>query len=387
MLKRSLCLAIAACLLFSCAFALADEDPAVAVIDGIIITRSQLDTQYESQYDDYALDDEVQATELRLELLDQMLRNMTESIMLKKLGLDVISEEERSSLEQAAKLEYENYIQYFMVNLDDGTLDPEELRSLAISWLESLDMSEEDYIAQYIESSSSERLYAYVTDNLLLTEEQIMEHYNDMVRDAKAAYENSPDDYIACVLFGVPSLYVPQGIRVVRRILIAFDEEQSEAYLNLSDASSEGKDVRAQMSALYGQLDSKVNEVSAQLDGGVPFVEVEQIYSDDTTLIDTGLEGIGYYVCEGCTYWDDELVKAAMDLAAPGEISRAIRMSDGISIFYYESELKSGAVPFEEVKDYVTEAAYYIAGSEAYLKQLDAWREELGAEIYLDALE
>lgn len=389
MFKRAACLICALCLMLTCAFAemTETEDAVIAEIDGTAITRSQLDALYESRYGDYEPADDVEAVDIRMELLDSMLQDRCEQIMLDKLGLDEISDEERASLEEAAKLEFEEYVQYFMYMLNDGTLGQEELHELALSWLESMDMSEDDYVEQYISTAAYDRLYEYATQDILLTEEELQKYYSDMVDDARATYQASPDDFIACAVYDVPSVYVPEGVRVIRRILVSFDLDQSARYADLISELASGTDVSAEIDTLYAELEPRVDEIISHLDNGMSFIEVEQMYSDDATLYDTGLEGIGYYVCPDCTFWDEELVETALEMVLPGDISNPVRMADGISIFLFESELESGAVPYEDVEDYVVEAAYYMAGNDRYFESLAQWREELGCEIYLDALE
>ena len=383
MMKKLLAALLALMLFCSCAMA---EETVVATIGENTITRMQLDTAYEAAYGDYAQGDADTEFELRLELLNRMLRELCESIMEKKLGFDVIADDEMAELREEAEMEYAGLVNSYMMMLDDSEADEAALRAQAVAWLESMDMSAEDYLAEKIADTAYDKLYAYATDDLELSEEQIELYYEQMVEDDRAAVSVYPDSFISCSMYGVPFLYVPEGVRLVRRILIAFDADQAEQYLFLCDAAENGQDIAEQMDALYAELEPRVQEVQQLLDAGAAFEDVEAQYSDDWLLLGDDVVLSGYYVSEGCEMWDASLVEAAMALTRPGEITGPTRTSEGYYYYYYQQDVTAGPVPLDEVRDYVAENAYYAGEAELYEAKLEGWMEELGCEIYLDEL-
>lgn len=385
MLKKLLCLLVCACLPVSAA--LAEDDGVVAEIGTRQITRAELDAAYEAAYGDYAEGDEDLEFELRLELVNRMLQEEAERQMMQQQGFDQFTQEQIDQATEEAKEEYAEYVSYYSALLDDGSMDREELESTAVAYLEAMDMSEQDMIDQAVNDIGYELLREWALQGSALSEEELYAYYEDMVEDDRALYETYPDSFISCALYGIPCLYVPEGMREVRQIVVAFDDDQSEEYGFLIDACAQGVDVQADIDALYAQLDSRVTEIYNQLDSGKSFADVELEYSDDWTALESGLEESVYYVSAETTVWEDAFTEAAMALEAPGAVSDPVQMSDGIHILCYETDLTPGPAEYEDVKDYVADVASYMLESEAYSAAVESWMEELCAQIFLEELE
>jgi len=385
MLKR-ICALVLCAVLLACN-ALADGGAIVAQIGERKITRAELDAAYAVSYGDYAAGDEELEFDLRLELLGRMLQEEAERIMQEHLGFDQPTQAEIDAVTALAEAEYHNMVDYYAVMFDDGTMTDDELHAMAAAYLESMDMSLADYTGQAIAALADEKLRAWALEDLEIGEEQIRAVYESMVEDDRAMYEAYPDDLISCALYGIPYLYVPEGMREIRQIVIGFDADQMTEYGFLADVALQGGDAQADLDALYGQLDGRVGEVMAQLDAGKPFEDVELEYSDLWALTEPGMEQPRYFVCEGAGVWDPVFTQAAMALETVGQISGPVRMSDGVHILCYWRDVPPGPVAYEEAADYVAENASYQAEGEAYSAAVEKWMEELGAQIYLDELD
>lgn len=383
MKKRILCALLCACMLLSPV--LAQSDAVVAQIGDRQITCSELDAAYDAAYGDYAGDDEELEFELRLEVVNLMVREETERQMMTRMGFDAPTQEEIDAATEQAREEYADNLSYYSALLDDGSMSDEQLQSAAEAYLASMDMSEQDMIDQAVNEIGYEKLRAWALQGSEMTEEELYEYYENMVEDDRAMYENYPDEFISCMYYGIPCLYVPQGVRQIRQIVIAFDEDQMEEYGFLADAQAQGADVQTDIDALFAGLDSRVNEIVNQLAAGKSFRDVELEYSDEWTLIEN-MDSNVYYVCEGTTVWEDEFTMAAMALEAPGAVSQPVRMSDGVHILYYEADMTAGPVAYGDVKDYVAEVAAYMLESDVYAEAMEQWQEEIGVEIFLEEL-
>lgn len=384
-MKKILALLLSMILLIS-GMAFADSGAIVAQIGERQITRAELDAAYEVSYGDYALDDGELLFELRLELLDRMLEEEAEKIMQAHFGCDVHTENELALAAEEAALEYQGLVEYYASMLDDGTMSHDELHAAAEAHLASLDLSPEVLTQQAISALAGEKLRAQAIGDLSLDEDAIRAAYAAMVEDDRAMNEAFPDNILSCALYGIPYLYVPEGVREIKQIVVSFDADQLIEYAFLSDAIAQGVDAKADLDALYAQLDGRVNEILNQLASGKSFEAVEEEYSDDWAMLESGMEEARYFVLDGADIWDPAFTAAALALEQPGQISDPVRMSDGVHILCYYADVPAGAVAYEEVRDYVAEYALYQVELDAYNAALEQWMEDLGAQIFLDAL-
>lgn len=384
-MKRTL--AIFLCLLLCVPSAFAEMDAIVATVGSRRITRAELDAAYEAAYGDYAADDEDLQFDLRLELVNRMMEEAVVQLKIEEQGFDEATDEEIAQTTAKAEAEYDAYVERYATMLDDGSMDREELLSYTESVLASMDMSREDYTQQAVADIAKEKLRAWATQGCQLSDEEIQKEYEAMVESDKSMFDAYPDGFISCTLYGMPYLYVPEGVRTVRQIIIGFDEDQSEEYWFVSDAIERGEAAQEDLDALYAQMDNRVREIMNQLDLGKDFAQVEAEYSDNKSALPSGTDSKIYYVCQGTTIWDSAFTDAAMALETIGQVSDPVRMSDGIHILYYEADVPAGPVALEEVKDYVAESAMYQMEAQTYREAVDGWLEEMGANIDLTALE
>lgn len=383
MLNKTIALLL--CLLTLAVPVLAQGSAVVAEIGGVQITRAELDAAYDASYGDYAADDAQLAFDLRHELALRMLEEHAEMLMQQKMGFDTHTQQEIDEATAKAGEEYESYVEYFALMLDDGAMTDDELHELAHAYLISIDMSLEDYTQQAVSALADEKLRAWALEGVSAGEEEIRAAYETMLQDEQALYSAYPDSFLSTAYYGMPYLYVPEGVREIRQIVVRFDEDQTTEYAFLADAAAQGADVAADLDALYTQLSPRVTEILNQLDSGKPFADVEMEYSDDWILAEEGVSG-AYYVCAGAQLWAPAFIEAAMALNEPGQISGPVRMADGIHILFYNADLAAGPVPYEQVRDYVAESVVYQLESQAYAAALDSWMEQLGAHVYLEEL-
>lgn len=383
MLNKTIALLL--CLLAIAMPVLAQGSAVVAEIGGVQITRAELDAAYDAAYGDYAADDAQLAFDLRHELALRMLEEHAEMLMQQKMGFDAHTQQEIDEATARAGEEYESYVEYFALMLDDGAMTDDELHELAHAYLVSIDMSLEDYTQQAVSALADAKLRAWALEGVSAGEEEIRSAYETMLQDEQALYAAYPDSFLSTAYYGMPYLCVPEGVREIRQIVVRFDDDQTTEYAFLADAIAQGADVAADLDALYTQLSPRVTEILNQLDSGKPFADVEMEYSDDWILAEEGASG-AYYVCAGAQLWAPAFTEAAMALTEPGQISGPVRMADGIHILFYNADLAAGPVPYEQVRDYVAESVVYQLESQAYAAALDSWMDQLGAHVYLDEL-
>lgn len=177
---------------------------------------------------------------------------------------------------------------------------------------------------------------------------------------------------------GYSQIWLPEGSRMIKHVLLAFD---SETQTQIRSLRSEEKDDEADKlrKEKAEALKSKQDEVEKKLDEGEKIEELIKQYSADKS----GSEAYpdGYTVIPNGTTYMEEFQKAAFVPKKIGE--RTICVTDyGVHIMVYASDAK---VSDEELKK-VTDQLYAQLGSDEFDKKYAEWIEEFAFEIDYDAL-
>ena len=140
----------------------------------------------------------------------------------------------------------------------------------------------------------------------------------------------------------------------------------------------------AEQDALYDRLTPIVDEVCSRMESGDDFnLLIDEYGADEYMKTDYGRES-GYYVSSDSQLIDAEMRDAAMALESIGDISEPLRCQDGIYILRYESDVPSGAVPFEEflTSEELRQSVAENARREYYNTQVEQWLDEADIEFF-----
>ena len=377
----------------------------VATVGGTVIHNTEPMEQYNQVAEYYAMfgiTDEETLNALKRDILDTFVNEAVLNEKARELGLDVYTEEELA--ENAAKaleqyeLEIANYIDYYR---EEGITD-EEARAALIA-----DMDAQGFTLQYIEqnllhTAVSDKLRGMLTENVVLTEEALIEYYNARVEEERGRYNEDVSEFEYATLDGTPAAYVPEGFRAVKQILIALSDEQADALIGLEneladinialeeqeerDENSMNRkaELEAEIQAINDSLQSRADEVIAKIAEGVDFEMLIEVYGSDPGMMEEPGKSRGYYVWADSVIWEAEFTEAAMALKNIGDISEPVRTDSGVHIIKYMGDVAAGAVPLESIREALESQALDALKEEAYEAGMLAWREEMGVEVFYE---
>ena len=386
----------ALCALSSCALA---EEPADAAIDPqtVIATAGDLSITYDEVYslvrttiNDYAnyyqqyygyqvdtADEEFQRSIAELVVENELYVKIL-TAKAEELGLGA-TEEELAAIHEQAQSEYDNivdyYTSYFSSNAEEGADVDAQVQSF---------IEESGYTLEFIESQLKmsallETLYAHVTQDVTVTDEEVRAAFDTEIASLKETYDADKDEFLSAYLNGEQLRYTPEGIRLVQNIYVVKDEEDESDESEATDGETDADDA-----PLTGR--AKIEAAKAELDAGADFAEVAAKYTEDGSHLDELLVN-GYPVFFGSGMYEQSFVDNAMALENVGDVSAIVETSYGYHLLRYAAELTPGPIAFELVSDEMRETALSEKKDDVYLAQETAWLEEQEiVMLNLDAL-
>lgn len=397
-----LCMVMAAALLSGCA--LVEKDTAVdmatpiVTLGDITYTKSQvLDNvyYYEYLYSMYGLTG-MDRNALIDDVIEGLKAEAVQQHMIKELKLDELTAEDEAAIEEKAQTALAEAREEVLTHGHETTagLEGEALEAAIDEDMIAHGYTIEAFTEQEKNTLLHEKLNAYVTDEITVTDEEVKANYDTLVENAKANYETSPTSFGSNFNAGTQIYYTPAGYRNIKNLLVKFTDEDADAITDLNsqigtknseitalqteidahgepaegeepDAhleedkaalealETEAADLNAQLEATketaYANIAATVAEVREKLEAGTAFEALMDEYGKDTVAVNLST---GYAVCEGFTGKPAEWMAAAMALEKAGDVTQEdVKATDGISILYYAADLQEGAVDFETVKE------------------------------------
>lgn len=293
--------------------------------DGVIWLED-MQEQYAAaaaQYSGYGID------LVGMGLADLLKQNLAESAVeaavleakAAELGLDQLDEEATAAMEEEAQAAMDFYIDYYLTNAYPDTEATEEMIAEAETYWQTQNINYDEALASIKKTAVMDALYAEVTKDISISEEDIQAQYEAMIADQKALYTDDPGAFGSN--YGSENIaYVPEGYRAVKQVLVGFNDEQSAQYSSLQSSLSalnnelaaletaeEGAEVRTaeeinadisacamQIEALYAELTPTVEEVVNAFNAGTPIEELIEKYNTDPGMFNQPHATIGYAV-------------------------------------------------------------------------------------------
>ena len=159
------------------------------------------------------------------------------------------------------------------------------------------------------------------------------------------------------------------------------DIDDAQEKLNALKADAE----KAEEACLAAVKD-KTDEIYAKIEAGEDFAALIESYGEDPGMKNEPTASRGYYVCADSTTWDQNFTKGAMSLEKVGDVLETpVISTSGVHIIRYESDVQSGAVDFDSVKDALREETLESMKDEHFTTELAGWVEALSPEYHLEA--
>ena len=409
-----------------------DKSQAVAVVNGVEISKEtflSMQQQYLYIYQMFGYDptsDEETLKQFNSNILEALISQEVLSQKAKELGFTELSAEDQAEVDEDFKTDFDSYKEDFREQaesekLNDDSIDVEaRMDELARAELEANGQTYDEVYQSYITSKAIENLQASINDAVTVSEDEARAWYEENldsqtteVQTNSTAYEN-----YAANGSSVPALYVPEGYRYVKQILISFEENEelenqiseiedritaidSELTTLKEDETANADQIKTletektgkqtELSKLQEQYKAsaktKAEEVMAKLAAGEDFDSLVAEYNDDPGVAEGGAYAEkGYLVGPETTSYVSAFTQAALALQNIGDVSDMVETNYGYHILKLASLVESGKVSFESVKDAATEAALSEKQEQTWSDTLTEWTDAASITRYEDRL-
>ena len=206
-------------------------------------------------------------------VIDMLVQNAVLKAKASELGLDQLTDEELAEVTAQADEAWEsNRSSVQSTYFADTELEGDELTAALDAKLEELGVTYDAVLENQKASYALDKLEAHVYDGVAdPTEEELQAELEDHVASAQASYETNLSGYGTAVNNGSTVYYRPAGYRMVKQILIQFNDEDTAA-INAYEAglSDAGAAVTTQQNMLTSleveDIDALVSQVGLELD-------------------------------------------------------------------------------------------------------------------------
>ena len=404
------------------------------------------------------------------EALEQMIQSAVMAEKLEELGFEPLPEEEAAQVEEYADsmvemykllLRFQNYPDLETVEEEAerlaieataseatpaepavpvATVTDAELDAMLNEELAAMGYSREYFLQSQTASVQNDKLSAYATEGVAVTDEQVKAEFDELAAQQKETYDANPAAYANAVNYGTEAYYIPEGYRGVKNLLImltqdaqneiaALEDELATAQALLEDGNAQLEEIKAadlsgydeaalaeineQTAALEAQvteaqatIDEKqaqlteateaafaeilpaAQEVLAKAQAGEDFDALIVTYGEDSGMIAEPAKTQGYLICDGLTLYVPEFQEAAMALANVGDISELVKTDYGYHILQYATDIAAGTVEYTDaIKDALYESMLTEAQNAAYDAAVAQWVSEAKVETFPKVME
>lgn len=310
---------------------------------------------------------------------------VNERIILQKaseMGIATLTDEEMNAVEEEYNSQIEEQIKSFGDMADYGTSTGEEISEEEKlergekdfdEFLTSCNLVRDDLLTWQVNSAITQKLINEIGKDVDYSAAE--EAYHDYETKVKDLYSEDISQYEQS---GFSAVWVPEGARMIKHILLAFDDEtQVTISADRNNGDDEAADkLRAEKTA---ELQSKVDEVQKKLDDGEDFQTVMLEYSADAA--GSSMNPDGYVVVPNGTSYMKEFQDAAFVPEKIGD--RTVCSTDyGVHIMIYAGDAKVSDEQKKSFIDYMYEQQKQTAFSE----KMSEWQSEYNYRINYEAL-
>lgn len=365
----------------------AAEIVAMVEYNGGSIMSDEVAVEFERALADYAIlgQDMSESTDAILyEVLVKLAKERIAYMKAEELGLTQYSESDQREMDALAQSEYDSTVSFHAGDNADEAATLAAQQYLADSEGYTLEAVRAEIERNYWQ----DKLYAHVTASVTVDADDIAALYNQRVAEQQEEFDADPTAFETALMGGEIVVYNPAGYRTVKQIFIALDEASAARVAEINAQLAEQTDeaviaeLNAELDSIYAPLETEANQAVAEFESGADFDALIEQYGDAGALSAGAFSSTGYYISANTVIWPAEFVEAGMALAAPGDVSSAVRSSEGVHVVRYIANVESGAIPLSNVSSRLTTETRDVEMSRAYDEQLQAWMEEAGVQYY-----
>jgi len=383
----------------------------VAEFDGGVVTVEEAMEQYEYisyMYTSYGYSTQGYEDTIKSDILDTLVEEAIVRFKAEELGMYELTEEKEAELRATAQEDLNGYIDAYRSKFETEEVSEETIVAATTEYLAQNGITLDSLYNDTLEFYIYDEVFAHVTEPVTITDEEVQAKYDELVNQDQIAYTAGSSAYEYSIQNGTTIYWHPVGFRNVRQVLVSFDDDQAARYTELeelistldaeltlalenetearpvSEINAELEAAQADMDALYAELKPTVDEVYAKFEEGTPIDELIATYGGDPGSINDDGTTNTYVVSAGSSSYDPAFRDAAMSIENIGELAEPANGMYGVYIIYYDSDVVSGAVPFETVKDDIYNTTLDDTRNTVYNDQIASWKEELNVVTYIE---
>lgn len=327
----------------------------------------------------------------RSNIANYLVNEMILADKAKELGVDTLTAEEMDELETEYQDKLDQNIELFSKNADYGTLaegeeiSDEEKRRRGEEdfdkFLANALLTRDDLLMWQRSAKINEKVIAEVTKDVTIDRSEAVDTFNDYTKTIEEMYNSDIANYEMGGQY--MQLWLPEGSRLIKHILIGLDEADSDEISALrSSGDEEGADLlRAEKLA---EIEQTATEVKNMLDNGADFDELIAEYSADAA--GSKLSPEGYTVVPNSEMYVKEFTETAFKIENVGEYMLAAT-DFGWHIIMYNGDAVISQEVVDEYVDYIHESLLTAAKDKKYSDTMKQWYEEYGYEIDYEGLD
>ncbi len=356
----------------------------VATVDGEKINKTEYLETWENVKLNYNITDDIltdeqyadDLTELRNSVLESLVSQKVTTIELENMGYYDFTEAEHETIKTQTDTVLNNILaskQEEMYAELGADYTEKDLAKAEIKYLQ-LALDEYGYTEEYIEDYFK---YEIATGNALVdlvdttvSDDEILELFNERVKtDVVDFVDLAMYEYYA--RDGQTQIYyVPEGLRMVRHVLISYSDENVQ---NIRTLRSEGNDEEADklVETAQAEIYDKAFEVLGKIKTGeITFDQAIEEYNEDPGM---AASPEGYMMSLETTYLVQEFVDGGMALENIGDVSELVGTDYGYHIIEYYSDVESGPIEIDEVKDALMTELMQTKENEGWMSLVEEW--------------
>lgn len=413
MMKRLMALLLAALMLCGVAMAEPADDDVMATVGDITVTRADYEgylATLVNYYANYGYDT-TDATILSTLQLFAMQTAVEYAVMDQKvveLGLALTEAETEAASAEAAEqwtATIEDGLAYYGITATSTEEERAQTLLSVLAELETMGYTEDSYMADALKYAEYEKVYAYITQDINVTDEEVETYYNSLVEADKATYSNDAAAYEQLqymnqlyAMYGMTdyvteAYYKPEGYRVVTHILLSADEALLTAYADLQATYEEqqntleeggevegelvtAEQVEAARQAVLANVQPMVDEIKQKMADGATFAELIPQYTTVPGMQDEAAIAEGYEVHMDSVNWVIPFRDQAFTVDNIGDVTEPVVTDYGVHILQYVADVPGGPVELtEEMRASFLTALLSNAQNSAIQDTLTQWVE------------
>lgn len=418
MLKRLMALLLAVLMLGAAALAETGDDDVLATVNGSPLTRADyqgyLDTLV-NYYANYGYDttDATILSTLQVFALQTGIEYLVMDQKIAELGLSLTDEEKTAAADNAAEQwasTIEDGLTYYGITAESTEEARAETLLSVLAELETMGYTEESFTADAVKYAAYDKLFAHLTKDVNVTDEEVQAYFNSLVEADKATYANDAAAYEQLqymnqlyAMYGMTDYvtecyYKPEGYRKVTHILLTADEALLSAYTDVQATYEEqqntleeggeiegdiitAEDVENARLAVLANVQPTVDEIKQKLADGATFSELIPLYTTDPGMQDEAAIAEGYEVHMDSVNWVIPFRDQAFTVSSIGDVTEPVVTDYGVHILQYVADVPGGAVELtDDLRASFLTALLASAQDEAYYTAIEGWVNEATVE-------